>query len=459
MSAASLASCKFGPPKYQPVRDEYVYTTLSFSPVTATDWALTRFASTNLAELLDNFSDAELRRQRRFYEEFREGLKRVAVDRLVPEDRADHDLIQHSISRALNAPPRHRDDPSLYSGILLRGIRPSAATDERQRNIDAFHTLRRLEAVPKFLKQAAASLTGGTAAQIARAKEQLAQFAQVVDGSLRRELQGDLAPAYTQTAPAALDAARAFSTRLDSLPLLSAVLGAEAYRKLVPDGEELASFAAELRGAVAPELRVQSEEAAATPEEIRDFFKRVVPLGLPALDAASKDPYKTSAPSSLRFIATAALKWYSDRIEPHSRRVLRSRDGDASLRAGWEEYLVLVAAEEASPFRRAYLRDAAALATAVEQEHAIHTGAAAPREIVPEAGAATGRLRGLRDMAALREASRQAKGKGFLLPDFHGQVLAAGPLPAPILCRLLTGAALPPVSVSQLVPAAQSSKE
>jgi hypothetical protein len=445
-----------------------VYTTLSFSPVTATEWGLTRFAATGLAELLDDFSDAELRRQRRFFEEFRENLKRVAVDRLTPEDRADHDLIQSSISAALDAPPRHKEDPSLYTGLLLRGIRPSSAADDRQRKIDAFHTLRRLEAVPKFLKLASATLAGGTAAARDIALRQLGEFSRLVQGPLKGEFSGELAPAFQPVSESAIRAAESFSNSVGQLPDLSGVLGAARYAKAVPDAAELAQLARAIRSAIQarrPRGKVAPVPASLGQPEILDFLKRRVLLpqtALAAMEAAGGTAAGGTSirpEETLRRMAAATLSRYGNQLEPHSRRVLRLRDGDASVRAGWGEYLIRLAAEEGLDDAGAYLSHLDSLAALVETEAAVHSGALPVSGPVPVAGEAMDRLRGLRDLVRLREAERQVRGKGFLLPAFHERLLTAGPLSAAGLCRLLTGGSLPSIDAEMLLPAGRLSAE
>src|SRR6516165_12788677 len=75
--------------RFRALSDEFVYTTLSFSPVGATGAGLHRFRNQNLDEQLDDSSAAGLDRQRRFYEGFRQRLDGLATDALTAEDRAD----------------------------------------------------------------------------------------------------------------------------------------------------------------------------------------------------------------------------------------------------------------------------------------------------------------------------------------------------------------------------------
>src|SRR5688500_9760251 len=64
---------------------EFVFTTLTFSPAGATQYGLHRYTDPRtgrqllLDQMLDDFSPAELARQRAFYQGFRQRLQRLPV--------------------------------------------------------------------------------------------------------------------------------------------------------------------------------------------------------------------------------------------------------------------------------------------------------------------------------------------------------------------------------------------
>ena len=62
--------------------DEFVHTTLAFSPAMATSVGLHQYQGQNLDNLLDDTSPENLDRQRRYYEHFRERLNALDASRL-----------------------------------------------------------------------------------------------------------------------------------------------------------------------------------------------------------------------------------------------------------------------------------------------------------------------------------------------------------------------------------------
>ena len=74
--------------KLAKLTEEFVYTTLSFSPSAATSAGLHEYQKQKLDNLLDDFSAPSLERQRKFYEDFQSRLKALPADRLTAEDRA-----------------------------------------------------------------------------------------------------------------------------------------------------------------------------------------------------------------------------------------------------------------------------------------------------------------------------------------------------------------------------------
>jgi len=81
--------------------DEFVHTTLAFSPAMATAWACTSTKARISDNLLDDMSPANLDRQRHYYEHFRERLDALNTNRLTGEDQADLSILQDQVSLAL----------------------------------------------------------------------------------------------------------------------------------------------------------------------------------------------------------------------------------------------------------------------------------------------------------------------------------------------------------------------
>ena len=116
------SSCRVGPPKFANTVEEFVYVSLSFTPVEASRLGYHRHAGVSMDELLDDMSEAAMNRRRDFLRNFREGLSKVDPAKLTPENRADYRTIQAAIERQtleLSERQSYKHDPTLYIDCLL----------------------------------------------------------------------------------------------------------------------------------------------------------------------------------------------------------------------------------------------------------------------------------------------------------------------------------------------------
>jgi len=88
-------------PKFSTLEEEFVYTSLSFSPVSASAAGLHNYKGANFNQMLDDISPAGVDAQRRFYRQFRERLSKLNREKLDPQEQADLDIIQDQISASL----------------------------------------------------------------------------------------------------------------------------------------------------------------------------------------------------------------------------------------------------------------------------------------------------------------------------------------------------------------------
>ena len=77
LAVSTLIAAGCGAPErdFSKLADEFVYTTLAFSPITATAAGLHRYQGRNLDEQLDDISPAALDHQREYYQLFRDRLQ------------------------------------------------------------------------------------------------------------------------------------------------------------------------------------------------------------------------------------------------------------------------------------------------------------------------------------------------------------------------------------------------
>jgi uncharacterized protein (DUF885 family) len=154
-------------PNFSDLADEFVYTTLSFSPSAATQTGLHERTDPKTGqkikfdELLDDNSPAELARQRAFYEDFRRRLHAISKSSLDPQTRADYDLLDNAVSFGLYSIDEERfyeRKPQNYAEGLGGALFAPMSLEYADKDTRALHFVARLERVPAFLDQAMANL-------------------------------------------------------------------------------------------------------------------------------------------------------------------------------------------------------------------------------------------------------------------------------------------------------------
>jgi len=232
--------------------EEFVKTTLSYSPSTATGVGLHRYGEQNLDDLLDDMSPANLDRQRRFYGRFRERLAGVNRTRLTEEDRADLTILDDQASLALldlDEIHSHLRNPTLYvetlgNALFSPYVLEYAPKPQRFRSIMA-----RLRKVPLYLDQASTNLLSAPRIWIDVALEENQGNTNLVDKTIRQSAPEDLREEYARVAQPALVAMRKFqdylSNNLASRTSAEWRLGGDIYprkfRYVLETGSEAAS--------------------------------------------------------------------------------------------------------------------------------------------------------------------------------------------------------------------------
>jgi uncharacterized protein (DUF885 family) len=191
------------------MEEEFVYTTLAFSPVAATSAGLHRYDGKNLDQLLDDISPAAFDRQRRFYHSFQERLEKLKRESLSAEDQADYDVIQDQIGLSLLELERIQSqlhNPTVYVELIGNAlfnpfVLEYAPKDSRIRDIIA-----RLRQVPVFVDQAKVNLTSSPAIWTQVAVEENAGNIELVRKTIPASLTGDQRKEYDGAAEAAAKA-------------------------------------------------------------------------------------------------------------------------------------------------------------------------------------------------------------------------------------------------------------
>jgi uncharacterized protein (DUF885 family) len=215
--AVFAAGCGNPSGQFAALSEEFVNTTLSFSPAEATGVGLHEYQNQKLDDMLDDLSAQALDRQRRFYEKWGARLSALGTDKLTAEDRADLTIMQDQISLALLDldeihTPMH--NPTMYVETLGNAlfnpfVLEYAPKPARIRNIIA-----RLQKVPLFLDQAASNLVSAPDLWTTVAIEESQGNSNLVDKDIRAAVPPDLVDAYARAARPALDAMRKFESFL-----------------------------------------------------------------------------------------------------------------------------------------------------------------------------------------------------------------------------------------------------
>jgi len=212
--ALLAAGCGKNPSEqFTALSEEFVNTTLSFSPATATGVGLHEYHNQKLDDMLDDMGAQALDRQRRFYQKFLERLSALPAGQLTAEDRADLAIMQDQASLALlDMDEIHSlmHNPTLYVETLGNAlfnpfVLEYAPKPARIRNIIA-----RLQKVPLFLDQAATNLVSAPELWTTVAVEENQGNIDLVDKDIRAAVPPELVDAYARAARPALDEMRKF---------------------------------------------------------------------------------------------------------------------------------------------------------------------------------------------------------------------------------------------------------
>jgi uncharacterized protein (DUF885 family) len=199
--------------------EEYVYTTLTFSPSAATAAGLHEYKGKRLDDLLDDMSPAAIARQHAFYERFREKLGSLKAEQLTPEEHADYVILQDQAALAvldLNEIHSAMHFPQLYVEMLGNALYTPfvleyAPKADRMRSI-----ISRLKQVPLLLDQAATNVVSAPDVFTKVAGEENDGNMALVDKEIRAAVPPELSDQYARAARPALEAMARFKNYLEN---------------------------------------------------------------------------------------------------------------------------------------------------------------------------------------------------------------------------------------------------
>ena len=216
--ALSTVGCLKSPSeKLAQLSEEFIDTTLSFSPSLATSVGLHKYGGQNLDGLLDDVGSQNLDRQRRFYQDFLDRLQAHDSRKLPAEDQADFAMLQDQCSLALmdfNDIHPHLHNPTMYVETLGNALFSPFVLEYAPKAERYRHLISRLQKVPLFLDQAAVNLTSSPGIWTNVAIQENQGNIDLVNKTIRAAMPAELGSDYAQAARTALEAMHKFDTYL-----------------------------------------------------------------------------------------------------------------------------------------------------------------------------------------------------------------------------------------------------
>ncbi len=240
LAALLFSSCTPKAPRFGTISEEFVLNSLTFSPSTASAVGYHRHNGVPLDELLEEFAEPTLNRQRNYYTRFLQGLARdVTREKLSPEDQIDFDIVRQQIALArldLDEIRSWERNPLYYTEIFGNALFVPYVQEYAPRNARFFHILKRLEKFRSRVEQAKRNLKNVPPfwAQMAIAAND-ANLALI--GKLRAERPEEMSKKFDAAADEASAALRDFAAHLRSFAAAAPGsandwrLGPELYRK------------------------------------------------------------------------------------------------------------------------------------------------------------------------------------------------------------------------------------
>jgi uncharacterized protein (DUF885 family) len=269
------AGCRSNPSdNFARLSEEFVYTSLSFSPSTATATGLHQYQKQKLDDMLDDLSPANLDKQRHFYENFRQRLQGLPADRLNPEERADLTILQDQTSLTLldlNELHSSLHNPTVYVETLGNALFNPYVLEYAPKRDRYLSIIARLRQVPLFLDQAANNLLSAPKIWTTVAIEENEGNIDLVDKTLRAQAPDDLREQYARAAKPALDAMRKFQEYLKN-----SLMNRDSWDWRLGQDRYTRKFRYALESGVEPDNALQAAE-----RDLGEVRKRMLQLALP----------------------------------------------------------------------------------------------------------------------------------------------------------------------------------
>jgi len=218
--ACALAGCTSrsnSAQEFDKLTQDFIYGTLSLSPVTATATGYHTHNGVPLDELIDDYSAGGLDQQRNFYRDFQMRTATLDTSKLDKEQRADLDILKNNIELALlelDTIQSYKHNPTVYVELAGNALYTPYMLNYAPAEKRFGQIIKRLERLPALFEQAKVNLTDSPEIWNRVAREENDGNIALIDKTLRAAAPESQKAAYAPAAEKAIAAARDFSAFL-----------------------------------------------------------------------------------------------------------------------------------------------------------------------------------------------------------------------------------------------------
>src|SRR5215510_2100401 len=204
--------------EFEKLTDDLLYDALALAPVAATQTGYHQHNGMHLDEMLDDYSEAGLETQRKFYEGIQSRVNSLNAATLDKEQQADLEIIKNQLNLQLlelNTIQSFKHNPTIYvelagNALFVPFILEYGPKDQRFR-----HIVKRLEKMPALFEQAKVNLVDAPEVWNRVAVDENTGTIGLIDKELRAAVPEAQKDDYDRAASTALAALKDFNTFLE----------------------------------------------------------------------------------------------------------------------------------------------------------------------------------------------------------------------------------------------------
>ena len=200
---------------FDKLAEEFVYTSLANSPVSATQVGYHSHKGIALDSLMDDYSAQSVERQRQWYQDFRIRLmSSVDAEKLNAEDRADYDILQDQISLALleiDTIQNYRHNPTVYVELIGNALYSPFVLQYTDKTTRFRQIIARMLKIPLLVEQAERQLVSAPEIWTTVAQGENEGNIALIDQEMHSAVPAELKEEYETAANGALKSLHQFN--------------------------------------------------------------------------------------------------------------------------------------------------------------------------------------------------------------------------------------------------------